>query len=305
MRQVCEGSDVANVVVFLASDNCRLLTGAIIPVDGGLSFGNILDILNFGYVDLSQNPLTTVTRISSLPIQTLNLSNCEITTLEDASFGPLIPEKGLVPFEKVRYLSLAYNDLHSLPQDVFTFMSGLTTLDLSGNPLAFIDQVTMAAITDLELYLSGCELETLPEGMFRRQRRLRRLDLSDNRFTTVPAVLSEAANLLAIKNLTKLQDLRLCRNSKLQNISAGALGGLPNLVSLHICYNPRLTVIDPDFLSFTDDHDVEIWPTLTELTAVDATSNPYTCDCKNQWAVDVLVPMLTGLGTHELAGNMM
>ncbi|KOB70316.1 3-oxoacyl-(Acyl-carrier-protein) reductase, partial [Operophtera brumata] len=40
MRQVCEGNDVANVVVFLASDNCRLLTGAIIPVDGGLSFGN-------------------------------------------------------------------------------------------------------------------------------------------------------------------------------------------------------------------------------------------------------------------------
>lgn len=45
------------------------------------------------------------------------------------------------------------------------------------------------------LALSSCELETLPEGLLRRQKKLRWLDISDNRFLTVPEVLQEAPKL--------------------------------------------------------------------------------------------------------------
>ncbi|KAJ0175883.1 hypothetical protein K1T71_009042 [Dendrolimus kikuchii] len=39
MGEVCLGEDIAKMVVHVASDNCRLLTGTIIPVDGGLRYG--------------------------------------------------------------------------------------------------------------------------------------------------------------------------------------------------------------------------------------------------------------------------
>ncbi|KAJ8706281.1 hypothetical protein PYW08_010907 [Mythimna loreyi] len=322
-------------------------------------------------VNLTQNPITAVTRISKLPIQELNLSNCEIQTLEDGSFlyledlsildlsgnkittsainrkvfGGLLGIDGPRDFTKLQYLSLANNDLHTLTQDIFLFMPFLLTLDLSGNPLAFIDQVTMGAISDLknlrELRLSGCELDTLPEGLLRRHRKLRRLDLSNNRFTTIPSVLREAPNLVylnldkisvqsldastPLSNMTKLQELSLSRLSRLQNISAGALSGLQDLVILRLNYNPRLTNLHPDFLVWMNEDDEELWPDLKELylnnnnlsvldsgiidgwndlETGDFSNNPYNCDCKNQWVVDVLVPLLVNTPANATVNNM-
>lgn len=40
LRNFAEPSDVAAVTAFLASEDARIITGAIIPVDGGLSAGN-------------------------------------------------------------------------------------------------------------------------------------------------------------------------------------------------------------------------------------------------------------------------
>ncbi|KAF9408729.1 hypothetical protein HW555_011675 [Spodoptera exigua] len=322
-------------------------------------------------VNLSQNPITHVTRISKLPIRELNLSNCDIQTLEDGSFvyledlavldlsnnkistsainkkvfaGPL-GLIGPVNFKNMQYLSLANNDLHSLAQDLFLFMPDLLHLDLSDNPLAFIDQVTMGAISDLkylkELKLSNCELETLPDGLLRRQRKLRRLDISNNRFTTIPSVLKEAPSLTylnldrtpiqtldsntALCNLTKLQELSLSRLSRLQNVSAGALAGLGDLTILRMNYNPRLTNLDPDFLVSKNEDDEEVWPNLSELylnnnnlssidsaiidnwkelVAADFSTNPYVCDCKNQWVVDVLVPLLITMSANSSINNM-
>ncbi|KAJ0182874.1 hypothetical protein K1T71_000850 [Dendrolimus kikuchii] len=327
-------------------------------------------------IDLSHNQISTLTRIGKLPIQYLNISNCELIQIDQGAFsrlqdlvsldlsrnklatssmvrgvfaGPMMTtdRQALTPgpFQKIKFLSLAYNDIHSLPQDLFIFMTFLTTLDLSGNPLAFIDQVTMAAITDLinlkELRLGSCELETLPEGMLRRQRKLHRLDLSDNRFTTVPAALNEAPKLIylnfdknplpsidkptAISNLTNLQELQMCRLSKLQSIGAGGLGGLESLTSLRLCYNPRLTTLDPDFLAWTDEDEVEDWPELKELylnnnnlttidshfldrwdqlTRVDFSNNPYVCDCNSQWMVDVLTPLVENIAVDGSTEHM-
>ncbi|XP_035456482.2 leucine-rich repeat transmembrane protein FLRT3-like [Spodoptera frugiperda] len=322
-------------------------------------------------VNLSHNAITHISRISKLPIRELNLSSCEIQTIEDGSFiyledlrvldlsnnkistsainkkvfaGPL-GILGPMNFKTMQYLSLANNDLHSLAQDLFLFMPDLLYLDLSDNPLAFIDQVTMGAISDLkylrELRLSNCELETLPDGLLRRQRKLRRLDISNNRFTTIPAVLKEAPSLVylnldrtpiqtldsntALGNLTKLQELSLSRLSRLQNVSAGALAGLGDLVILRMNYNPRLTNLDPDFLVWKNEDDEELWPNLRELylnnnnlssidsgildnwkelMAADFSINPFICDCKNQWVVDVLVPLLVAMSANTTINNM-
>ncbi|XP_028039258.1 leucine-rich repeat-containing protein 15-like [Bombyx mandarina] len=323
-------------------------------------------------VDLSNNHIGTLTRISKLDtLKYLNVSNCELLGIEHATFsylqdlvsldlsrnqllsssinkrvfvGIIDPILGLLPFSKLRYLSLANNEIHSLPQDVFLFMNELTTLDLSDNPMAYIDQVTMGAITDLddlqELYLRGCELESLPEGFFRRQRRLVKLDLSNNRFTTVPTVLAEAVTLKYLNfgrnpvgalndtsvfpNLIRLRELRLCRMSKLRSVSARALGGLKSLETLHLCSNPRLTDLDPEFLTWTED-EVEMWPTLRELrlnnnnlstihsnylarwdrlNTLDFGNNPYICDCRSQWTIDVLIPIILKSSHNETASHM-
>lgn len=45
MGEVCEGEDIANMIVHLASDNSRLVTGTVVEVDGGMRFaspGNLL-----------------------------------------------------------------------------------------------------------------------------------------------------------------------------------------------------------------------------------------------------------------------
>lgn len=51
----------------------------------------------------------------------------------------------------MRVLNLAYNDLHSLNQDLFEHLPQLEELDISGNPLTTIDHVTLIAISSLPM----------------------------------------------------------------------------------------------------------------------------------------------------------
>ncbi|CAH2056223.1 unnamed protein product, partial [Iphiclides podalirius] len=323
-------------------------------------------------VDLSRNPLIAVSEISELPIRKLNFSQCHIEVIDDVCFvhlkdlssldfsynrlstfslsrkvfaGVMVPQQRPQQFLKMRYLSLAYNSIHSLPQDLFAFMTALTHLDLSGNPLTIIDQVTMGAISDLiylkELKLSNCDLEAIPEGMFRRLPRLERLDVSGNRFTTVPAVLKEAVNLMylnfdnnllefldkttPISSLKKLVELHLCYNPELKSIESGALGGLEDLSVLHISNNLKLSKIDASFLVWEDELINKRWPLVKELyihsnniteisskilegwdhvTRVDFSNNPYICDCNNQWMVDFLTPLVISLAGKRKASKM-
>lgn len=41
MGEVCTGEDIAKIVVHVASEHSRLVTGTVIPVDGGLLFGDV------------------------------------------------------------------------------------------------------------------------------------------------------------------------------------------------------------------------------------------------------------------------
>ncbi|XP_048004117.1 leucine-rich repeat neuronal protein 1-like [Leguminivora glycinivorella] len=311
-------------------------------------------------IDLSRNRIVTLSELSLLPVQnltvsyndievidtacfkhlretlvTLDLSNNMITTsaLERRIFLTILNGHDLLQFNKLTYLSLAKNDIHALPKDMFFTTRELTHLDLSGNPLAYIDSITLATISDLtklrNLSLGSCDLETLPEGIFRRLRRLQGLDLSGNRFTTVPANINEASNLQVLildknpfetiddntpfKTLIKLQELYIRRCSKLKTITAGALGGLESLSKLHISYNPRLITLEPKFLVWEDENEIERHPLIKELylnnnniteisayyldrwnllEAGDFTNNPYDCDCDSQWMLDVLIPLL-------------
>ncbi|KAG6443873.1 hypothetical protein O3G_MSEX003089 [Manduca sexta] len=267
-------------------------------------------------VDLSENAFTNVTVIGDLPIEVLNLSRCSIETIEKASFrdlqemrvldlshnqltsaklsphafeGRFSPEE-YEPLTSMRVLSLAYNDLHSLNQDLFEHLPELEELDLSGNPLTTIDHVTLIAISSLPmmkvLRMRSCQLTEIPEKFLHTPRFLERLDISDNRLTAVPQELEETKNLVYLNlnqnpivelnmesedypgfpRLRKLQELHMCNMQSLRRIGAGALAGLENLVRLHLSYNPSLEFIDPKALARPDDiGETYDWPLIKEL----------------------------------------
>lgn len=60
----------------------------------------------------------------------------------------------------------------------------------------------------------------------------------------------------------------MSRNSRLQNITAGGLGGLSSLVVLRLNNNPRLTYLDPAFLVWKNDDGEEMWPMVKEVSGV-------------------------------------
>ncbi|KAJ2943319.1 hypothetical protein O0L34_g12124 [Tuta absoluta] len=267
-------------------------------------------------VDLSENFIVNVTAIAELPIEVLNLSNNKIEIIENASFkdlqklrvldlshnkltsaklsphafeGRYSPEK-YEPLPAMRVLNLAYNDLHSLNQDLFEHLSELTELDLSGNPLSVLDHVTLIAISSLPmlkvLRLRECKIPAIPEKFLHTPRYLERLDLSNNLLTAVPQELEETKNLVYLNlnqnpiveldmrsedypgfpTLKKLQELHMCNMESLKRVGPNALGGLQNLNKLHMSFNPALSEIDPKALARADDNgENNVWPPIKEL----------------------------------------
>ncbi|CAF4888198.1 unnamed protein product [Pieris macdunnoughi] len=267
-------------------------------------------------IDLSDNSITNVTAFAQFPVEILNLSRNSIEFIENASFKDLQSMKVLdlshnkltsatlsphafegryspeeyEPLASMRTLSLAYNDLHSLNQDLFEHLPELTELDLSGNPLTTIDHVTVIAISSLPmlkvLRMRSCQLPDIPEKFLHTPRYLERLDLSDNKLTAVPLELEETKNLIYLNlnqnpiteldvnsedhpgfpRLRKLQELHMCNMRKLQRIGAGALAGLETIQRLHMCCNPQLSYIDPKALARSDDiGETYDWPIIKEL----------------------------------------
>ncbi|KAM3955508.1 toll-like receptor 1 [Aphomia sociella] len=268
------------------------------------------------HVDMSENTFVNITMMAELPIKVLNLSRCGVEFIEFSSFmglvemhtldlshnkltyeklsphafeGPYSPEE-YEPLSSMRTLNLAYNDFHSLQQDAFEHLPELVELDLSGNPLTTIDQVTLVAISSLPmlktLRLRSCQLKEIPDKFLHTPRYLERLDISDNQLTSVPQELEETKNLLYLNlnqnpivelevnsedypgfpNLRKLKELHMCNMPVLKQIGLGAMAGLENLESLHMSNNPQLTFLDPKALARPDDiGETYDWPLIKEL----------------------------------------
>ncbi|CAH2056150.1 unnamed protein product, partial [Iphiclides podalirius] len=277
---------------------------------------NDLKELKPTHVDLSENLIVNVTLIGDLPIKVLNLSRCSIEYIENASFkdlqemteldlshnkltserlsphafeGRYLPEE-YEPLAAMRKLNLAYNDLHSLNQDLFEHLPELTELDLSGNPLTTIDHVTLVAISSLPmlkvLRMRSCQLTEIPDKFLHTPRYLERLDISDNQLTAVPQELEETKNLMFLNlnqnpiteldmasedhpgfpRLRKLQELHMCNMKSLRSIGPGALAGLESLERLHMSFNPKLAHIDPKAMARPDDiGETYDWPVVKEI----------------------------------------
>ncbi|XP_063632622.1 leucine-rich repeat neuronal protein 3-like [Cydia splendana] len=271
--------------------------------------------INPTIVDLSDNVITNITIMADLPIEELNLSNNKIENIENASFRDLQEMRVLdlsynrltsklsphafegkfsaeeyEPLSSMRTLNLAYNQFHSLNQDLFEHLPELTSLDLTGNPLTTIDHVTLIAISSLpmlkDLRLRSCQLTEIPDKFLHTPRYLEYLDLSDNKLTMVPQELEETKNLvylnlnqnpiveldmdkeeaLGFPMLRKLQELHMCNMPELRRIGTGALAGLKTLSKLHISFNPKLAEIAPKALARPDDQGENyVWPLVKEL----------------------------------------
>ncbi|XP_060534097.1 leucine-rich repeat-containing protein 70-like [Cylas formicarius] len=180
-----------------------------------------------------------------------------------------------------------------------------------------------------ELYLGNTNIKTLPDQMLHTPKYLQILDLSGNPIEKIPNTLSEAHNLTALylnstgfKNLTKengfplmntLKILHLCRMADLERIEGESMAGLINLEELHMSDNIRLNHIDQfalaqinkvtggtiwppiktlhlanNKLAYLDSDVIARWDALTGL---DLRSNPWTCECENQWLIEDLMPV--------------
>ncbi|XP_066599040.1 leucine-rich repeat neuronal protein 2-like [Prorops nasuta] len=234
------------------------------------------------------------------------------------------------PLKALKVLNLAWNDLHSLKQDLFKHVMGIRILDLSGNPLRVIDHPTSLAISSLpsleRLDLSNCQLSDLPDHIFHAPRSLKALRLAGNEFERLPLALDDAKGLQSLilddnpielieqihgfPVLPALTELSLCGMPDLTEIGKNAMSGLSSLERLSICHNPKLTKIHELTLG-KETSKGRIWPPLKQLDLsdnalrylpsllvgrwdkleeMDLTNNQWSCDCDNQYLIGKLLP---------------
>lgn len=121
--------------------------------------------------------------------------------------------------------------------------------------------------------------------------------------------------------IPSLTTLYLCHIPQLVSIGGGALAGLEQLRELHASDNINLREIDPYALTRREDGaENEIWPPISVLELrndklayldrhlivkwegldrLDLGDNPWSCDCDNQWLVDVLMPTYVAINETE------
>ncbi|CAG9584482.1 unnamed protein product [Danaus chrysippus] len=160
-------------------------------------------------------------------------------------------------------LNLGYNRIHSLDRYLFHFTPNLTRLYLNNNPIEILDHVTVMALssaTKLEvLDLSKTDIDTIPLDTFRGLLNLRQIDLSGNKFLTVPESLSLVGSTLkyltfnnnpivelnddSFIGLSNLLELEVGENDNLEEVKRSTFTPLKSLRVLHLCHNRNLRYI--------------------------------------------------------------
>jgi Leucine-rich repeat (LRR) protein len=152
-------------------------------------------------------------------ISTLNLNGAAIKALREGDFEGL---SGLQSLDLGHTPSEAYparsNYLTMLPVGVFTGLSSLESLNLSGNDLTPLAEGAFNELSRLQsLDLSSNGLTALSDRAFAGLASLQELNLSDNRLTPLPEG--------AFAGLSGLQSLDLSGND-LTALPAGTFAGL-------------------------------------------------------------------------------
>ncbi len=156
--------------------------------------------------------------LSSLRI--LDLSNRGITSLEKRDFAGL---------DLLGELNLEDNHLRSLPDGIFSGLSGLTRLWLTHNSLSELRTDVLADLTALRsLKLGRNELLDLPSGVFSGLEELRGLHLDRNNLSSLP--------LDVFVGLAKLESLNLSGN-ELTDLPSRVFAELTALQQLFLSNN--------------------------------------------------------------------
>ncbi|KAF5287032.1 hypothetical protein FQA39_LY16146 [Lamprigera yunnana] len=290
---------------------------------------------NLTYLDLTGNFIRKITDSCFAELQnmhTLILSDNELEILSPHVFKGVVTDGINYPLKSLKTLKLDNNRFHTLDDDIFEHLEQvLEVLDLSYNPFKVLDQRTTIAISSIiylkELYLQYTDIKALPDNILHTPKYLKVLDLTGNRFTSVPEGLTDAhvletlylntnpfVNITAengFKNISTLKTLHLCDMIELEYIGARSLSALENLRELHICNNMKLWHIDPAAFSRVE-VESEIWAPIkklylqnnqlsridfhlilkwNELEELDLRYNPWSCECENQWIADELMPI--------------
>lgn len=195
------------------------LSGNLIETIHPASFA---DLRNLSDLYLNKN------RLTALP-ENLFSGNPHLTLL-DLSHNKIQGIRGAL-FEQttnILHLDLSENYLTDLPATIFRSLKKVVILKLSGNPSPIAED-QFAGLDNLkELYLSKCNLTTIPKNLFRNLTSLRTLHLNENHLTTLGPGIFEG--------MSSLRQLHLQLNN-LSRILQDTMAPLPQLEELDLSGN--------------------------------------------------------------------
>ncbi|KAL1494145.1 hypothetical protein ABEB36_009790 [Hypothenemus hampei] len=246
------------------------------PLIATFSFNNITNLETLPSSDLAQKIVLSYCGIKTMDtgvfkgVKNLKFLDLSYNLLTTENIGP-DTFKG--PYNNTVYEPLAledlifsYNQIHSLPHNIFEHLPLLKQLNLEGNRLKVLDPPTQLALSGLRnlevLNLANNELTELVGSAIESLQMLRILNLSKNKLDFVPSTLVLLSASLEVLNLDSnlifeindnsflgvkgIQTLSLKNLPRLQYVNANAFSPLKNLSILHLSNNPNLTSIDQE-----------------------------------------------------------
>nr|XP_023026272.1 leucine-rich repeat-containing protein 70-like [Leptinotarsa decemlineata] len=266
----------------LVFDHCKIKY-----IEGGV-FSNMK---NVEFIDLSYNFLTT---------EEIDGNNFK---------GPYNNSK-FHPLPSLKYLNLAYNQIHSLPRKFFENMPNLEELNLEGNDFTVLDPQTQLSIGTLTrltvLNLANNELTEVEGEALRNLSNLKKIDLSSNQLDFVPESLEYLGKTLQVLNLSEnyifqlndksfmglnIRELHLNNLPRLEFIGPNTFATLHNLKKLHLFNNLNLKDIDVEAFGknqtldelYLNNNSLKTIPFKliywSQLKILNIDGNPLECDC--------------------------